>query len=296
MERTFEELYTELVSETGDDSATKLIAFKRWLNRGLSTFQSKLKITYTEQKRLASTVIDQRQYQTPEDAGRIKTIDFDDGSNTLPLSEIIDDAMWQRMYSTAVTGIPTHFHKVGEDLYELYPTPEAVYDDGIILTCRIKQKQMSAANYATGTASIAENGRIVTGVGTTWTAAMVGRRFRFADGFGNGIWYRISGFTSATSITLENYYSDAAVAASGYLIAEIPELPVKLHDALYDYAYWRWLLGKREMGAAREMKGIWEDAIDGYQPEDDTEDQVIAPQPEPYLDDYVMQNPDTAIA
>lgn len=294
MERTFEELYTELVSETGDDSAAKLVEFKRWLNRAVSQFQTKLRIQFTEQERTVTATATQR-YQAPEDSNRIIGIRFYDGDRTLPLSEIVDDKRWQRMNATSVTGVPTHYHKIAEDLYELYPIPSGTYVNGIILNCRISQKQMYAANYTTGTASVSTDGQIIMGSGTTFTAAMIGRRFRWVDGTGNGIWYRISGRSSNTSITLENFYSDTAVSAGSFIIAEIPELPIRLHDAVYDYAYWRWLLGKREMAAAREFKAIWEDAVNGYQPEDDSDQQVYGPEPEPYIDDNVMQVMDTVI-
>lgn len=64
----------------------------------------------------------------------------------------------------------------------------------------------TTAVYDTGTAKTTLDSKTVTGTGTTWTSAMVGRKFRI-----DGDWrfYRIATFVSATSITLdENYEND----------------------------------------------------------------------------------------
>lgn len=61
----------------------------------------------------------------------------------------------------------------------------------------------TVAEYTTGTASITNGSAAVTGTGTTFTAAMVGRKIRFN---GETAYYRILSYTSATSITLEAPY------------------------------------------------------------------------------------------
>jgi len=56
---------------------------------------------------------------------------------------------------------------------------------------------IAPVRYLTGTAS--QSGTTVTGVGTTWTSAMVGNLFEFDDGTSAGT---ITGFTSTTSLTV----------------------------------------------------------------------------------------------
>ena len=69
--------------------------------------------------------------------------------------------------------------------------------------------------YSTGTAS--QVGSDITGVGTTWTSEMIGRKFKFADGTSGG---SITGFTSATVITVDT--SQTVTPAQGYLIYLAP--------------------------------------------------------------------------
>ena len=74
--------------------------------------------------------------------------------------------------------------------------------------------------YATGTAALATTG-VVTGTGTTFTAAMVG----MCIGFGStnpaaiSCWYPITTFTSTTSITVSAAAS--AITATNYVIAQV---------------------------------------------------------------------------
>ena len=60
-------------------------------------------------------------------------------------------------------------------------------------------------DYNTGTVSVAATTGVVTGVGTTFTAGMVGQPFKCA---GQSVWYLISAYASATSITITDDVED----------------------------------------------------------------------------------------
>lgn len=69
-------------------------------------------------------------------------------------------------------------------------------------------------DYTTGTVAINSSG-VVTGTGTTFTSAMVGRGFK-ADGHTK--WYRVKTYTSATSITIEQDLDDDDATYDGGVI------------------------------------------------------------------------------
>jgi hypothetical protein len=69
----------------------------------------------------------------------------------------------------------------------------------------------TVAEYTTGTASITNGSATVTGSGTSFTAAMVGRKIRFN---GENAYYRILSFSSATSIALEVPYQGTTNTAA----------------------------------------------------------------------------------
>ena len=82
--------------------------------------------------------------------------------------------------------------------------------------------------YTTGTVSINQGSTSITGSGTTFTSAMVGRQI-----FLSNRWYVISAFGSTTSITIASAFADANLSGSAYRIAsvikdvEIKELTIR---------------------------------------------------------------------
>jgi len=71
-------------------------------------------------------------------------------------------------------------------------------------------------DYVTGTVAVDVNGN-VTGSGTTFTSAMVGKGFKAT---GQSVWYRVITYTSATSIVIQNdTYDDVAAYTGGVINA-----------------------------------------------------------------------------
>lgn len=70
--------------------------------------------------------------------------------------------------------------------------------------------------YNTGTVTVATSTGAVTGSGTTFTAAMVGRPFK---ALGHTKWYRVKTYTSATAIVIEDDLDDATSAYTGGAIS-----------------------------------------------------------------------------
>ena len=73
-----------------------------------------------------------------------------------------------------------------------------------------------ATDYTTGDCAVAATTGVVTGNGTTWTSAMVGRPFKAT---GHTTDYRVKTFTSTTSIVIEDDKDDVTSAYTGGTIA-----------------------------------------------------------------------------
>ena len=82
-------------------------------------------------------------------------------------------------------------------------------------TREFEQRVSTVAPYSTGTATFTLGSATVTGSGTTWTTAMVGRKIALSVG---APYYRISAFTSTTSITIADVYAEATSSGSAYSI------------------------------------------------------------------------------
>lgn len=77
-------------------------------------------------------------------------------------------------------------------------------------------------DYTTGTVAVANSTGVVTGSGTTFTSAMVGRPFwceGLEDANGKKVWYRVKTYTSGTSITIEDDSDDETSAYTGGAIS-----------------------------------------------------------------------------
>lgn len=68
--------------------------------------------------------------------------------------------------------------------------------------------------YGVGTVTLTQNSRIITGVGTVWTADMVGRKFLGPD----SAYYKIIAFSSTTSLTLSEPYQGSTTSGGSYQI------------------------------------------------------------------------------
>jgi len=73
----------------------------------------------------------------------------------------------------------------------------------------------TVAPYETGTVTVTNNSKTVIGSSTTFTAAMVGRKFRAAS---QNAYYRIAAYVSATEITLEAVFQGTTASGATYSI------------------------------------------------------------------------------
>lgn len=99
----------------------------------------------------------------------------------------------------------TYLNWGGKKVWTKYGWPERIVDEFII----------TAAPYETGTATVTNGSATVTGSGTSWTSAMVGRRFGLSAA---GPWYRISAVGSSTSLTLDRVYNETTTSGTNYSI------------------------------------------------------------------------------
>lgn len=97
--------------------------------------------------------------------------------------------------------------------------------------------------YNTGTVTVVQGSATVTGSGTTFTSAMVGRQFRI--GLGAPI-YTVATFVSATVITLDSVYGDVSAAVAAYSIFQcFFTVPNDFHSfiTMWDASYnWQLIL------------------------------------------------------
>lgn len=260
---------------------TSVTNFKRDINAGTSRFLAKLSRPVDRQSRFTNLVVGQQYYQIPEDAERISKIKVPNGGTTnviRSLIEIGDEEAWININQTPQSGVPTHFFVKGFDEFGLFPIPGYAVTDGIELVYEPKHVLLTASDYTTGTVSVSNGSAGVTGNGTLFTNQMANGNYilQTTDGT-DGNNYRITGFTNATTLTLENFYQGITSGTAAYRIGQVSKIPEEYQEAPVDYAMFRHFLEKGEMANAEMFKGLWEgslaDAEDVYG--NSTSNQVI---------------------
>lgn len=260
---TFQNIYEEVQEQVQDDSATSLVLIKRAINQGAKKFGAVLNREWRQSEKIFSLVADQQYYQLPEDAIRLRWITVTIGSVAYPLTEIADEDTWRDINMTTTTSsIPTHYYVRGNDEFGIYPTPSATVASAGRISYERRMRDMAQADYSTGTITVTNADATITHSGTGFSSSMIGRWFSVTDGSADGMWYRISAYTDTSNMELENTYAGTTGSGRTFIIGEIPDIPEEFHESLIDYACYRYYRRRRDNSLAREMRAVFEDAID----------------------------------
>ena len=246
---TISSIYTD---ETSDSSTANVTRGDRYQNMIYRSILREHNWPFLETTATASTVASQQAYTLGYNFKRVKSVTVTVSSIVYPTTEVVDWEYWNRLNqfgSNYTSDIPQFYFVVDDTEIQLYPIPSSA-GNTITVTFLENPKDMGNDDYTTGTASIttATSKYAITGGSTTWTAAMVGRYFKFnAD----DLWYKIATRTSNTAITIERAYGGSDQSAANYTIGEMPKLPEDFHDLIWLGAVgYYWTLKKEDVHAA----------------------------------------------
>lgn len=237
--------------------------FKSWVNRAVGLLRTDLGREYTIEHITANIVANQQYYQLPEYAIRATAVSILDGTQRYIIDPVYSERRWKMLNaSTSDTSqIPDVFHPRGKDEIGLFPIPASNITSGLEMVVETRVKDMTQADYTTGTVTVTAGSATITGSGTTFTTSMVGRYFKVTDG-SEGIWYRIGAFVSTTELTLENMYEGSSGGTKTYQIGEMAQIPEELNESPIDYAMFRYYMRRKDSGLAAEYKSLWDGARD----------------------------------
>lgn len=183
----------------------------------------------------ASTVVNQQFYSYPVGYVNFEACYITVGSVRYPLQIIASQYNWDVINAIQIqaSAVP-QFIFLRRDDFGVWPIPQDIY--GITLDYHLRDRDLSVDDYSQGTVSLTLGSATVTGVGTTFTPAMINRWFQVTDltARDQGYWYRVSGYTNATTITLDRTYQGVSLAGVTYRIGQVPELPDEGHTILLD--------------------------------------------------------------
>lgn len=148
----------------------------------------------------------------------------------------------------------------------IWPTPSSS-GNTITMNYKTRVRDLSQANYSTGTVSITSATANVTGFSTVWTQSMDDQWFKVSFSStdaanGDNQWYQIDSITDSTHLVLKNPYTGASVTGGSYIIGEASILPEDYQDLpLYRMGYIYYTTRFPDATRAQLYKGLWEDGL-----------------------------------
>lgn len=249
----------KLAQDTNSDTITFLNTL---MNTGYKEILSELGRPVTEKTKTTVTVANQQGYQMPIDFNWLKSITVTVGSTRYTPDEEESQEQWDYLNSSTRYGdipelyfVRPRFGFQGNEV-QLYPIPSTA-GNTVTVVYEAIDRDLSQVKYTTGTISVVNGSATVTGVGTTFTSAMVGRYFQITSDTGDGLWYKVVAFVSTTSITLENYYQGTTISTVNYQIAEAFGLPEDLHMLPIYYAVWHYMMFRRDKTRSDQYGGLY---------------------------------------
>jgi len=263
---------------TNDPSTTNLAFGDKLINDSIRTIATIRPWWFLETTDTVATVASQQSYQVPNSIRKLTDIYVTVGTQIYAPVFVGTPEEWKVVLASnlGTSDVPMFWYRDGNKVY-FSPTP-ASSANTITFRGRAQIRDLSIADYTTGTVvSIANGATAVVGSGTTWTASMVGRYIKITESDtankGDGQWYEIGSYTSATSIGLLKPYEGTSIAAgaAAYTIGQMSVLPQEYDIApIYRAAavyyekedvsaaerFWRMYDGGYEMGLSSTYGGV----------------------------------------
>jgi hypothetical protein len=291
--------YTALRNKFGvivnSTNSTILANGDNWINDAHRILCDTSGIDFTEKSKTDLTVASQQSYQLPFDYEKLKSVTVTIGSFKYPVREVTSRAHWDKLQlMTSTTSSYPYSYFIDAGLIYFWPTPTtAGYT--ITFNYRKKVRDLSVADYTTGTLTLTNASTGVVGSSTAFTAAMVGRYLKSnTDGF----WYEIASVTDGTNLVLVKKWQGTTAASLAHTIGEMPLIPEAFHPALVDYAVAEYWILNGEPARAVLYSKRWEDAkrkiiIDGG---NKTDNWVVSSSNENINDDIMYPNPNLFVS
>jgi hypothetical protein len=234
-----------------------------------------------------TTSASQQSFEKPYNAAKIDSVRVYTGGVYYMPKEIKDDKLWEQInYVATYSDVPSYWFFDNETQeIELYPIHSSASDTvRIFYTKRLRD--MSIADYTTGTLTTVLNDQTITGAATVWIKRMEGRWLKITDASNviGDMWFEIESVTDGTHLEIKENMPVASAGAS-YTIAEM----IPFMDGFEDIALWygmdRYLQMREKPTQAREYERMWKEALgdmehrdlktaDGILEQEDTEGMI----------------------
>lgn len=229
---TSRNLAAQLVNRTAD--STVLTQMDGYINDSIRTIANMRGGTWKwlEDLFVIPTVAAQQSYEIPNYIRKVMDVYVKVGDTIYMPEAVYDQDRWKVVlaYRMGSSDVPRFYYVQGTKI--LFSPIPSTSGNLIYIRGRLNIKDMTLPDYTTGTiTSVAKDGTSVIGNGTTWTKSMIGRYIRITEtnaaNGGDGFWYEIGDWVSATNIILKKPYqgTDIVAGTAAYVIGQVSPIP-----------------------------------------------------------------------
>lgn len=265
--KTFTQLRNTYGSTINNIQAAALTLGDQFINDSINTICNLQggKLRFLESTSDMYTGASQETYQIPNKYRKLIDIYIYSGSgsssDTIYAPEMVfDPVRWKRILQYRLgTGDVPYFTYVENTSYKIQPVP-STGGNLITLRGRLRVRNLSIADVTNVTVTSISNGGVDMVVSGGMTADFIGRYIQITEttaaNGGDGFWYEISGYTSATQITLTKPYEGTSISAgtAACTIGQVPVVPEAYQPAIINRAvalYWQ------QQGELARAKTYW---------------------------------------
>lgn len=229
--KSYTTLRNQFATLTNNTSTTNLTLGDQLINDSLRYLTTKY--FFNERTATTTTTASTQDYALPFNIKTLINVYITVGNIRYQLTEAPNNSFWNSLNFVPYTSdIPQYYYILNKRLY-VFPIPSSS-SNTITYVYKIRLRDLSMADYSTGTVSATNGSATITGSGTTFIEDMVGRWIRLTSAAttptGDEQWYELGTYTSATSIALINTYQGSTVTGASYVIGEMPVLPEDYQD------------------------------------------------------------------
>jgi len=193
-----------------------------------------------ENSRTTPTVAQQQFYDLPSNYSKMKTVTVTIGNLKWTPKEILTRREWDELnVFPYYSDIPNNYF-IWNGQVGIWPIPSSA-GNTITMNYKTRVPDLALADYTTGTVTLTNNSKTVTGAGTSWLTAFLPAAGSTSNlnlwlkanaPLGDGNWYQVASITNGTTLTLVQAYQGVTSALVTYTIGQMPLLPEDFHDLL----------------------------------------------------------------
>lgn len=266
MALSWSDLQTKAQRLAMDSEAETLVQLKQDMNQGYQLFNTKLDRYWSRKQQFTDIIEDQGIYQTPIDCVRIigMTVSVSD-TYQVPIKEVRSEFEWRQITAYPYSSNwPAYYFMIGNDELALWPTPSQNVTNGLRFYYQVQDHDLSVddilSTTLSQTCSITNGSTTVTSTGSTFTSQLVGLNFQITGQTDNS-WYEIVEVPTSSTLTLKSAFVAPSVSGANFRVAQLPIYPGQYHDALVDYALWRYFSSKGNENRANSHKVLFDNSV-----------------------------------